>query len=133
MADYSFKNKAWTLTAESRRKQQKSVKQIVQLEQYSKVPSSVPTCTWRIFRISFLLWFLFSLLTPCLEDTSIDAAPSSFPPRKYCDLTGFEAPYTDPRSGLRFSSVAAYRFLQELPEYSRYQLLGLRNAAPVLR
>lgn len=33
-----------------------------------------------------------------LADLSIEAPPPRYPPKKYCDMTGLEAPYTDPKA-----------------------------------
>lgn len=41
-------------------------------------------------------------------DVNIEAPPSLLPSRKYCDITGFVAPYRDPQTNLRYSSVGVY-------------------------
>jgi len=78
------------------------------------------------------MWYLDSFISS-MVDFSIEAAPSSLPPKKYCDLTGFEAMYTDPRTGLRYANLTAYKLLKEFPEHSLQQLLSLRNAAQLLK
>ena len=40
--------------------------------------------------------------------TGIEAPPSLLPAKKYCDLTGLEAKYTDPKSKLRYFSATEY-------------------------
>jgi INO80 complex subunit C len=85
--------------------------------------------------------------------SSIEAAPSILPARKYCDITGLlvpffflfhfnffcfwtrlwalQAPYTDPRTGLRFANAEVYRFIKEqLTEEGIEKYLSLRNAKP---
>lgn len=36
------------------------------------------------------------------------------PPKKYCDLTGLEAPYRDPATGLQYHSREVYEVLKTL-------------------
>ena len=59
-------------------------------------------------------------------------APLSFKPgKKYSDISGFHAKYTDPQTKLRYSSSAEFRIIRQLP-YDRMQgYLGLRNASYV--
>lgn len=38
-------------------------------------------------------------------DHEYEAPPSLRPPKKYCDVTGLEAPYTDPKSRLRYHNA----------------------------
>ena len=52
----------------------KKLKQLVAAENYALLPVHVPTYA------------------------NIAAPPSVRPAKKYCDLTGLEAPYTDPRT-----------------------------------
>ncbi|KAJ2921305.1 hypothetical protein H1R20_g15793, partial [Candolleomyces eurysporus] len=46
--------------------------------------------------------------------SSIEAPPSVWPPRHYCDITGLEAPYTDPATGLRYHDKSVYEIIQGL-------------------
>lgn len=59
---------------------------------------------------------------------SIEAAPSMHPPKKYCDITGFPAKYTDPKTKLRYCSKAAFAVIRSLPEHRVQELLALRGA-----
>eukprot|EP00112_Aurelia_sp_Birch-Aquarium-sp1_P019577 Seg4868.1 transcript_id=Seg4868.1/GoldUCD/mRNA.D3Y31 product="INO80 complex subunit C" protein_id=Seg4868.1/GoldUCD/D3Y31 len=60
---------------------------------------------------------------------SIDAPISFKPGKKYSDISGFHAKYTDPQTKLRYSSSAEFRIVRQLP-YDRMQgYLGLRNAS----
>ena len=62
---------------------------------------------------------------------SIDAPLSFKPSKKYSDISGFHAKYTDPQTKLRYSSSAEFRIIRQLP-YDRMQgYLGLRNASYV--
>ena len=40
-----------------------------------------------------------------LPDHEYEAPPSLRPSKKYCDVTGLEAPYTDPKSRLRYHNA----------------------------
>lgn len=40
-----------------------------------------------------------------LIDHEYEAPPSLRPSKKYCDVTGLEAPYTDPKSRLRYHNA----------------------------
>lgn len=86
----------------------------------------VPTCNVDPFPVPQLT------LTRTL-DTSIEAPPSIWPPKHYCDITGLEvrprpfsssslrptharrqAPYTDPSTGLRFHDKSIYDVVKGL-------------------
>jgi INO80 complex subunit C len=64
---------------------------------------------------------------------NIEAAPSLLPKRKYCDLTGLQARYTCPKTGLRYYSAEIYAHLRHLGPSQVQQLLSLRNAHTVLK
>ena len=59
---------------------------------------------------------------------SIAAPPSLVPPKRYCDLTGHHAAYTDPMTRLRFASAVEAAVLPTLADATVHGLLGLRNA-----
>jgi INO80 complex subunit C len=50
-----------------------------------------------------------------LQWSDIDAPPSLLPQKKFCDITGLEAKYTDPKSKLRFHNTEVYAVIQTLP------------------
>ncbi|RKO86144.1 YL1 nuclear protein C-terminal domain-containing protein, partial [Blyttiomyces helicus] len=58
---------------------------------------------------------------------------SLLPQKKYCDVTGLEAPYMDPKTRLRYHSADVYQFIKTLPDFSVQGYLGLRNAAVDLK
>ncbi|KAG0256762.1 hypothetical protein DFQ27_005517 [Actinomortierella ambigua] len=64
---------------------------------------------------------------------NIEALPSMIPPKKYCDITGLEARYTDPKTRLRYHSVEVYQLIKNQPIGVVQLYLGLRNAAVVLK
>ncbi|KAI9136917.1 YL1 nuclear protein C-terminal domain-containing protein, partial [Paraphysoderma sedebokerense] len=63
----------------------------------------------------------------------IVSPPSLIPPKKYCDITGLEAPYTDPKTGLRYHNAEVYKFIKTLSTHTVQEYLGLRGAAVVLK
>ena len=64
---------------------------------------------------------------------SIEAGPSLLPKKKYCDITGYEAPYTHPRTHLRFCSSLVFHFIQSLSDDDVQKYLALRDAQSGLR
>lgn len=68
-----------------------------------------------------------------LADVNIEAPPSTYPTKKYCDLTGAPAKYTDPRTGLRYADAAAFEVARRLPPDTVQAYMGLRRAAVVLK
>lgn len=87
----------------------KHLKQILQAEDYHTLPASVPTYV------------------------NIEAPPSMYPAKKYCDVTGLEAPYTDPHTKLRYADAQVFRTVRSLPYDVAQGLLSLRNAQTVLK
>lgn len=64
---------------------------------------------------------------------SVGAAPSVFPPKKYCDITGLQANYTCPRTGVRYCTKEIYQMIRAMPEGCEQKYLAVRKAAVVLR
>ena len=55
------------------------------------------------------------LLSPWVPaDTTLHPPPSLLPAKKYCDITGLEAPYRDPKTTLQFHSKEIYEILKTL-------------------
>lgn len=90
------------MTAKS--KSWKSSRSLITAEHYDMIPASTPTYV------------------------NIDAPPSMFPTKKYCDITGLPAKYTDPVTKMRFVSKEAFRKARNLPDHKVEEYLGLRNA-----
>jgi INO80 complex subunit C len=61
---------------------------------------------------------------------SIRSAPSSHPARKYCDVSGLPALYTDPRTRLHFHSTAEYKKIQAQSTEVIKIMLELRGQTP---
>lgn len=51
---------------------------------------------------------------PSFPDTTLHPPPSLLPAKKYCDITGLEAPYRDPKTGLQFHSKEIYGVIRTL-------------------
>ncbi|GBC06921.1 hypothetical protein RclHR1_07140008 [Rhizophagus clarus] len=87
----------------------KTLKQILAAERNLNTPLDVPTYS------------------------NIEAPPSIRPQKKYCDITGLEAKYTDPKTRLRYHSAEVYKEIKQLAPGVIQDYLGLRHAAVVLR
>jgi INO80 complex subunit C len=55
------------------------------------------------------------------------------PQKKYCDITGLDASYTDPKTSLRYHNVEIYQFIRTLGVPNVQAYLASRNAAVVLK
>jgi len=87
----------------------KNLKQIIAAEKAQAIPLDIPTYT------------------------NIEAPPSLHPQKKYCDITGLEGKYVDPKTRLRYHSSEIYREIKQMPPGVVQDYLGLRHAAVVLR
>ncbi|KAK1265115.1 hypothetical protein QJS04_geneDACA016925 [Acorus gramineus] len=94
---------------QSRGRHWKHLKQILQAENYLNYPANEPNYI------------------------NIESPPSMYPPKKFCDITGFETPYTDPRTSIRYANTEVFRRIRSLPNEYVQRYLSLRNAAVVLR
>ena len=63
--------------------------------------------------------------------TSIDAPPPLKPPKKYADVSGMPAKYTDPLSGMHFSSSGEYELIRTLPSDIIQGYLAIRGKVQV--
>ncbi|PKU68460.1 INO80 complex subunit C [Dendrobium catenatum] len=87
----------------------KHLKQILQAENFQSYPTDEP---------NYL---------------NIETPPSMYPSKKFCDITGFEAPYMDPRTNLRYANPEVFKRVRMLPNEHIQRYLSLRNAAVILR
>ncbi|PRP80251.1 hypothetical protein PROFUN_12190 [Planoprotostelium fungivorum] len=108
-----FKKKGWknnNCQARGNQRYWMHLKQIIQAENYSRFPVDTPTYT------------------------SIAASISLMPPKKYCDITGYVAPYTCPKSKLRYCTSEVYQFIhRQLNDEDRNKYLSLRQAQPKIK
>ncbi|XP_053120816.1 INO80 complex subunit C isoform X2 [Hemicordylus capensis] len=63
---------------------------------------------------------------------SIDAPLSCKPAKKYSDISGLPANYTDPQSKLRFSTIEEFAYIRMLPSDVVTGYLTLRKATAVV-
>ncbi|WRT66275.1 uncharacterized protein IL334_003228 [Kwoniella shivajii] len=61
------------------------------------------------------------------------APPSLLPPKKYCDITGLHAQYTDPRTKLRYKGLDVWHVVRGLGPGGDQAYLSLRNAQTSLK
>lgn len=59
---------------------------------------------------------------------SIDAPPSFKPAKKYSDISGLEANYTDPHTKLNYFNVVEFKVIKKLPSDLVAGYLTLRRA-----
>ncbi|KAJ6551670.1 hypothetical protein B0H19DRAFT_1158524 [Mycena capillaripes] len=65
--------------------------------------------------------------------TSIEAPPSLLPQRHYCDITGLEAPYTDPATKLRYHDKSIYELIKGLSAGSVKDYLAARGVNSIVK
>ncbi|XP_069476650.1 INO80 complex subunit C [Ambystoma mexicanum] len=63
---------------------------------------------------------------------SIDAPPSVKPAKKYSDISGLPANYTDPQSKLRYSTIEEFNYIRMLPTDVITGYLVLRKATSIV-
>ncbi|XP_060756907.1 INO80 complex subunit C [Neoarius graeffei] len=63
---------------------------------------------------------------------NIDAPPSLKPPKKYSDISGLPANYTDPQTKLRFTSSEEFSYIRLLPTDVVAGYLALRKATCIV-
>ncbi|GAA5983722.1 hypothetical protein JCM10908_000395 [Rhodotorula pacifica] len=64
---------------------------------------------------------------------SVEAPPSLMPQKRYCDITGLEAKYQDPRSTLRYHNPEVYEVLRTFQPAVIQAYLAVRGQGVVLR
>lgn len=72
---------------------------------------------------------------PVATYTNIESAPSLHPAHQkhYCDITGLPAPYTDPKSRLRYHNKEVFDIVRHLPQGAAERYLEARGAHVVLK
>ncbi|KAJ7703799.1 hypothetical protein B0H16DRAFT_1347038, partial [Mycena metata] len=68
-----------------------------------------------------------------LTYTSIEAPPSLLPQKHYCDITGLEAPYTDPATKLRYHDKSIYELIKGLSASSVKEYLAARGVNSIVK
>ncbi|KAF2236051.1 hypothetical protein EV356DRAFT_464066 [Viridothelium virens] len=72
---------------------------------------------------------------PAATYTNIESAPSLHPSsqQRYCDITGLSAPYTDPKTRLRYHDKEIFALIRTLPQNATEDFLAARGAHTVLK
>ncbi|KAL3420148.1 Chromatin-remodeling complex subunit ies6 [Phlyctema vagabunda] len=70
---------------------------------------------------------------PVATYTNIESAPSLAHSRHYCDITGLPAPYTDPKTRLRYHNKEVFGVVRSLGQGVAEQYLEARGAHTVLK
>lgn len=72
---------------------------------------------------------------PVATYTNIESAPSLHPAhqKRYCDITGLPAPYTDPKSRLRYHNMEIFELVRHLPQGQGERYLEARGAHVILK
>lgn len=72
---------------------------------------------------------------PIATYTNIESAPSLNPAHQkhYCDITGLPAPYTDPKSRLRYHNKEVFEVVRSLNQNAAENYLEARGAHVVLK
>ncbi|CAL3968111.1 hypothetical protein PZA11_006861 [Diplocarpon coronariae] len=70
---------------------------------------------------------------PSATYTNIESAPSMAHVKHYCDITGLGAPYTDPKTRLRYHNKEVFGVIRGLGQGVAEQYLEARGAHTVLK
>lgn len=72
---------------------------------------------------------------PAPTYTNIESAPSFHPSsqKKYCDITGLPAPYTDPKTRLRYHNKEVFGSIRTMPQNVYEGYLAARGAHTILK
>jgi len=65
--------------------------------------------------------------------TTIEAPPSVLPHLHLCDITGLEAPYTDPTTGLRYHDKNVYEIIKGLSTSIAKDYLSARGVNSIVK
>ncbi|PPQ72738.1 hypothetical protein CVT26_003024 [Gymnopilus dilepis] len=65
--------------------------------------------------------------------TTIEAPPSVIPHKHLCDITGLEAPYTDPATGLRYHDKSVYEIVKGLNPSMAKDYLSARGVNSIVK
>ncbi|KAF8862561.1 hypothetical protein BDZ45DRAFT_702876 [Acephala macrosclerotiorum] len=70
---------------------------------------------------------------PSATYTNIESAPSMAHSKHYCDITGLPAPYTDPKTRLRYHNKEVFGVIRSLGQGVAEQYLEARGAHTILK
>ena len=86
--------------------QWRNVRQIIDRENYHLMAANVPT------------------------HVTVRSTPSALPPKKYCDVTGLPAKYTDPKTRLHYYSATEYQQIKQRHTDTIKLMLEIRGQTP---
>lgn len=72
------------------------------------------------------------LINIYVQDSSINAPPSFRPAKKYSDISGLIAPYTDPQSKLHYHNSEEFVTVRSLTSDLTAGYLSLRGASSIV-
>ncbi|KAL1190196.1 Protein EIN6 ENHANCER [Cardamine amara subsp. amara] len=103
------------------------------IQSYEKYPKGQTRGRWKHLK-QILQAENFPDYPPDLPNYSnIESPPSTQPCKRICDITGYEAPYVDPRTNLRYANTHVFKTVRSLSADQVHQYLSIRNAAVVLK
>lgn len=109
----------------------KSLKQILQIERSLKWPEDAVTCKYLYFKIKKTSTSRNFYLFPPL-DSSLNPPPSFRPAKKYSDISGLIAPYTDPQTKLHYHNAEEFQTIRTMPSDLVAGYLALRGASSIV-
>ena len=74
-----------------------------------------------------------AVAAPTATYTNIESAPTLAHQKRYCDVTGLPASYTDPKSRLRYHNKEVFALIRSLPQSSNELYLEARGAHTILK
>ena len=107
IAKFKNPNFSFSFIDTNKKRTWKGLKQIIQSEKSAKLDPHIPTYS------------------------SIDAPPSLKPSKRYSDISGLVAQYTDPLTLLHFSTSSEFETIRTLPNNIVQGYLGLRGKATI--
>lgn len=114
----------------NKKKTWKSLKQILAIERTLQWKESAVTC--KSYE-GFSAVHCYSLFDPVhFIDSSINAPPSFKPAKKYSDISGLIAPYTDPQTKLHYHNSEEFAIVRQLPMDLTAGFLTLRGASSIV-
>jgi YL1 nuclear protein C-terminal domain len=123
----NFKCGTLTQSPGQKKRMWKSLKQIIAHEKTLKWREDDVTCKY------IILHQLRQIIDgTTFLDSTINAPPSFRPAKKYSDISGLVAPYTDPQTKLNYHSVEEYQTVRSLPMDLTAGYLQIRGASNIV-
>lgn len=126
----TFKKSTFADSVTGKKRVWKSLKQILATERTLQWPEEAVTCNWIIHCANThrkILYVIFLSL-----DSALNAPPSFRPAKKYSDVSGLIALYTDPQSKLNYHNAEEFVTVRNLPSDLTAGYLALRGASSIV-